>query len=122
MQCVTRLANINIETLYHKVHTTSPTRSISDKLDKQLKIASEIIIQNKDQSINSDALKHIIENVTNKNINIRVHDFCNLFESNATNLLKLVELIRPILTDRSIKTKMIKLSNLLFQSLSSSEN
>lgn len=99
--------------------SSSSTRSITDRLDDQLAIASEIILLNKDLSINSDTLKYIIENFSNKNINI--HDLCNKVGSNAVNMLKLIEQIRPILTDRSIKAKITKLSNLLFQSIPPSD-
>lgn len=39
----------------------------------------------------------------------------------ATNIYNLIEQIRPILIDRSMKTKMTKLSNLLLQSILPSE-
>jgi hypothetical protein len=54
--------------------SSSSTGSTTDKLDEQLEIVSEIIHQNKHLSINSDTLRYIIENFSNKNINI--HDLC----------------------------------------------
>lgn len=100
--------------------SSSSTRSNTDKIDEQLELASEIFLQNEASSINKDSLKYILENFSNKNINI--HDLCNQVGSNATSIQNLIEQIRPILTDRSIKTKITKLSNLLFQSIPPSEN
>lgn len=105
-----------------KIRSRSPssTRSNADKIDEQLELASEIFLKNEVSSINKDSLKYILENFSNKNINI--HDLCNQVGSNATNIQNLIEQIRPLLTDRSIKTKITKLSNLLFQSIPPFEN
>lgn len=99
--------------------SSSSTRSITDKIDEQLELASEIFLQNEVSPINKDSLKYILENFSNKNINI--HALCKQVGSNSTNILNLIEQIRPLLTDRSIKTKITKLSNHLFQCIPPSE-
>lgn len=100
--------------------SSSSTGSTTDKLDEQLEIVSEIIHQNKHLSINSDTLRYVIENFSNKSINI--HDLCKQAGTNAVDLHQLIEIIRPLLTDRSIKSKITKLYNLLFQSFPPSQN
>ncbi|KAF0709694.1 putative RNA-directed DNA polymerase [Aphis craccivora] len=73
--------------------SSSSTGSTNDKLDEQLEIVSEIIHQNKHLSINSDTLRYVIENFSNKNINI--HDLCKQAGTNAVDLHQLIEIIRP---------------------------
>jgi hypothetical protein len=70
---------------------SSSTRSNTDKIGEQLEITFEIILQNKDLSIsvNKGTLKYIIENFSNKNINI--YDLCNQIGTTAANLNKLIE-------------------------------
>lgn len=64
--------------------SSSSTRNNKDKIDEQLELASEIFLQNEVSSINKDSLKYILENFSNKNINI--HDLCNQYtELNRTN-------------------------------------
>ncbi|KAL4132866.1 hypothetical protein QTP88_009945 [Uroleucon formosanum] len=94
--------------------SNSSTRN-TDKLEDQLKPAINIFDQNKDLNLNAYTFKFIVENFSNKNINI--HDLCEQVGANTTDLLNIIEKVRPVLTDRSVKSKMTKLSNLLFQSL-----
>ncbi|KAF0748695.1 Transposon TX1 uncharacterized protein [Aphis craccivora] len=98
------------------------THDIQQEKNKTTKEKKHLnfFLQNEVLSINKDSLKYILENFSNKNINI--HDLCNQVGSNATNMQNLIEQIRPILTDRSIKTKSTKLSNHLFQSILPSKN
>lgn len=58
--------------------------------------------------------KYIIENFGNKHINI--HSLCENIDSNITTILETIEKIRPYIKDRSMKTKLTKLGNLLFKS------
>lgn len=83
-----------------------------DKLNEQLEIASEIFLLNKDSFLNSSTFKYTIEHFSNKNINI--HDLRKEVGKNAPNLLTLTVKIKPMLTDRNLKTELTKLSNLLF--------
>lgn len=99
--------------------SNSSTRSM-DKLEDQLKPAINIFHQNKDLNLNSSTFKFIVENFSNKNINI--HDLCEQVGTNTTDLSNIIEKVRPALTDRSIKSKITKLSNLLFQSMPPSKD
>jgi hypothetical protein len=92
--------------------SNSSTKSI-DKLDEQLEPVSHIFAQNNDLPIDFILFKYILENFTNKKANI--NDLCKQIGTDIPNLLKIVEVFRPSLTDRSIKIKMTKLANLLFQ-------
>lgn len=66
------------------------------------------------------SVKYIIEYFANENINIP--DLCKDSVTNAHNVLKIGEKIKPLLTDRSLKTKITKLSNLLYQSMVHTDN
>jgi len=55
------------------------------------------------------------ENFSNKSINI--HALCEEVNVDIHILQKITEQIKPMVTDRYIKTKLSKLINLLFQSL-----
>lgn len=100
--------------------STSSLQSTTDYIDEQLEIVSDIFTQNEDSLPNSTTFRYIIENFTNKNVNI--HDLCKETGTNAFDLLKIAEKIKPLLTDRKLKIKITKLSNLLFQSMPNSEN
>jgi len=76
-----------------RYRSSSSTRSNTDKIDEQLELASEIFLQNEVSSINKHSLKYILENFSNKNINI--HGLCNQVGSNASNIQNLIEQIRP---------------------------
>lgn len=97
--------------------TTSDSSSITilDGLDEQLEPCYECLMQNPSTSISFKSLKYIIENFSNKNI--KIHDLCNQVGTNVSELFDILENIHPTLTNRSIKIKVKKLSNLLFQLL-----
>lgn len=65
----------------------SSTKNI-ENLEDQLKLAINIFLQNKDIHINFDLFKHILENFSNKNINI--HDLCKRVGTYTQDLLKIV--------------------------------
>ncbi|KAF0748692.1 putative RNA-directed DNA polymerase from transposon BS [Aphis craccivora] len=67
------------------------------------------------QDIQQGKNKTTKEKKITKKTKIRSRSSSSTLGSNATNIQNLIEQIRPILTDRSIKTKITKLSNLLFQ-------
>lgn len=91
----------------------SPSRSL-DRLDEQLNPSYEYFLKNPG-SCNYNSFKYVIENFSNKNI--KILDLCNQAGTNIPELHKITETIHPMLTDRSIKTKIKKLTNLLFQML-----
>lgn len=91
---------------------SSSSTKRTDKLDEQLEPVFHIFAQNNDLPIDFNLFKYFLENFTNKNANI--NDLCKQIGTDIPNLLKIVQLVRPSLTDRSIKIKMTKLANLLF--------
>lgn len=99
--------------------STSSTQSTTDSIVEQLEIASDVFTQYKDSLPNSETFRYIIENFTNKNLNI--HELCKEAGTNASDLRKMAEKVKPLLTDRKLKIKITKLSN-LFQSMPNSEN
>lgn len=72
------------------------------------------------RSITYLQFKYIIENFENKQINILT--LCEDIGSNIPSILETIEKIRPLINDRSMKTKLTKLSNLLFQTQPPQDN
>jgi len=66
-------------------------------------------------SITYSQFIYILENFGNKQINI--HSLCEDIDTNIPSVLETIEKIRPYIDDRSMKTKLTKLSNLLFKFL-----
>jgi hypothetical protein len=59
--------------------------------------------------------KYILDNFTNKFINI--HSLCEDANIDTFSLMDLIDKIRPIASDKALKTRLTKLSNLIFQTL-----
>lgn len=93
--------------------SNSSTRSV-ETLDDLLEPATAIL-QNTDSSLTLTSFKYILENFSNKNINI--HELCNNVGSKTTEVLNTAEKVKPLMTSRKIKSKIQRLINLLFQSL-----
>jgi len=66
-------------------------------------------------SINLDQFKYFLENIRNPSVNI--HTLCDEINSNIPDMFEITEKIRPLITDRAMKTKLKILSNLLFKTL-----
>lgn len=88
-----------------------PLEHDTDKLDEQLYPTLDAFTEF--APINYYQFKYIIESSSNKNVNINV--LCDDSGISVPDLHEFIETIRPKLTDRSIKTKLTKLSNLLFR-------
>jgi hypothetical protein len=57
-----------------------------------------------------------LENFRNPSINI--HTLCNEISFDISDMLDLIEKIRPLITDCAMKSKLTTASNLLFKTLS----
>lgn len=66
-------------------------------------------------SINLDQFKYFLENIRNPSVNI--HTLCDEINSSIPDMFEITEKIRPLITDRAMKTKLKILSNLLFKTL-----
>lgn len=77
----------------------------------------ELFFEDKQNSpINFLQFKHILEQSTNKHINI--HSLCQQVEIDITSLINLTEAIRLNITnDKAMKSRLTKFANLLFQVL-----
>jgi predicted amino acid-binding ACT domain protein len=64
--------------------------------------------------------KYLLENYTNKNINI--HSICKDINADITSLMLLVDQIRPKVTERTTKAQLTRLANFLFQALPPPQN
>ncbi|CAI6348404.1 unnamed protein product [Macrosiphum euphorbiae] len=96
-----------------KVKVRSRSNSSSRKEDKILECltSAEEIFLNTDVTMLQ--FKHVLENYTNKNINI--HNLCKEIDSDIPSIMKLIDEIRPKITKTFLKTHLTKLGNLLFQ-------
>ena len=90
--------------------STRPVETLDELLEPTM-----AFFQNIDSSLTLISFKFILENFSNKNINI--HDLCNNVGSKTTEVLNTAEKIKPLMTNRKIKSKIQRLINLLFQSL-----
>lgn len=93
--------------------SNSSTRPV-ETLDVLLEPATDIL-QNTDSTLTLISFKYILENFSNKSINI--HDLCNNVGSKTTEVLDMAEKVKPLMTNSKIKSKIQRLINLLFQSL-----
>ncbi|CAI6360493.1 unnamed protein product [Macrosiphum euphorbiae] len=76
--------------------SNSSTRT-TEILDNLLEPATAIL-QNKDSSLNLITFKYILENFTNKNLNI--HELCISVGSNATEVLDMAEKVLPLMVEK----------------------
>jgi len=83
--------------------------------EKKIKSSRVSYLQRKFSSIILTMLqfKYVLENYTNKNINI--HTLCKDMDSKIPSLMQLIEDIRPKIDKTFLKTHLTKLGNLLFQ-------
>lgn len=88
--------------------------NIETNIDDPFIPAQSLFLENKEINISFSQFKYILENFSNKTINI--HTLCNEINVTLPTILRTIEMIRPMLNDRATKIKLIKLSNLLFQS------
>ncbi|CAI6353978.1 unnamed protein product [Macrosiphum euphorbiae] len=85
----------------------------ADKISDGLKPAEDIF--SNESPISLHQFKYVLENFTNKKLNI--HNICKDINSDITSLMLLIDSIRPKVTERTTKSHLTKLANLLFQSL-----
>jgi len=94
--------------------SSSSTRLNENKHDV-LKPVEDFFSNNDNTPINYLQFKFILEQSTNKKINI--HSFCEQVNTDIKSIMNLVEEIRPQTNDRTMKSRLTKLLNLLFQVL-----
>jgi hypothetical protein len=83
-------------------------------IDEPFIQVQSLFTENKKITILFSQFKYIIENFSNKTINI--HTLCDEINFTISTILKTNKIIRPMVNDRAAKIKLTKLSNLLFQS------
>ncbi|KAL5239081.1 hypothetical protein ACI65C_006491 [Semiaphis heraclei] len=95
--------------------SNSSTRPVENK-DEAFKPIELFFEENQNSPINFLQFQHILEQSTNKHINI--HSLCQEVGIDIISLINLIEEIRPNITnDRTMKTRLTKFANLLFQVL-----
>lgn len=95
-----------------RFRSSSLTRR-DDKILESLTPTEDIFLNN--STVTMLQFKHVLENYSNKNINI--HNLCKEIDSNIPSLMQLIEDIRPKINKTSLKSHLTRLSNLLFQAL-----
>ena len=98
-----------------KIKKHSSLENLHTKLNEGLKPVEDLFSNNSEMPISYSQYIYIMENFSNKSINI--HALCQEVNVDIHILQKITEQIKPMVTDRYIKTKLSKLINLLFQSL-----
>jgi len=96
-----------------KLKKSNSLENIATNSEDHLKSAQDLFTENEEINISFYQFKYIIENVSNKSINI--HSLCEEVNVAIPSMLKTIEIVRPMINDRATKTKLTKLSNLLFQ-------
>lgn len=105
-----RSRNISKKPKFDRSRSNSLSNT-QDKIAMGLKPAEDVFSDN--TSISLLQFKYVLENFTNKNINI--YSICKDINSDIKSVMNLIDLIRPKITDRNTKTLLTKLANLLFQ-------
>lgn len=98
-----------------KQKKSSSLENFHTKLNEGLKPVEDLFSNNIEIPISFSQYIYIMENFSNKSINI--HTLCDEVNIDVLTLQKITEQVRPLISDRAIKTKLTKLLNLLFQSL-----
>ena len=94
--------------------------SVSSTKSNEVPTSTENVFLNTDNfPINHLQFKYIFENVTNKSLNI--YALVEEVNKNMLTLINLIEKILLIINDRSTKTRLTRMSNLLFQAFSLQE-
>jgi len=82
--------------------------------DEKLKPIIEYFTTNDPSPITYIQFKYIFDNFNNKAMNI--HTLLENVNTNIPTLMEIIDQIRPNISDKSLKSRLTKLSNLLFQS------
>lgn len=102
----------NIKKLKTQSRSSSPNK-LDIKWEEGLKPIIEYFTANDPPPITYLQFKYIMENFSNKAMNI--HTLIENTNTNTSTLMDLIDQIRPIIKERALKTRLTKLSNLLFQ-------
>jgi len=98
-----------------KIKKCNSLENLHTKLNEGLKPVEDLFSNNTEIPISYSQYIYIMENFSNKSINI--HALCEEVNVDIHILQKITEQVKPMVTDRYIKTKLSKLLNLLFQTL-----
>lgn len=94
-----------------KIQPRSSSPKSDTKWEEGLKPIIEYFTANDPFPITYLQFKYIMENFSNKTMNI--HTLIENANTNISTLMDLIDQIRPIIKDRALKTRLTKLSNLL---------
>lgn len=97
-----------------KLKKSNSLENITTKAENPLRSIHGLFSENEEINISFPQFKHILENFSVKSINI--HSLCDEANVDIPSMLKTIEIVRPKINDKATKTKLTKLSNLLFQS------
>jgi len=93
---------------------SNSSNSIDTNSDEKLKPIIEHFTINESLPITYIQFKYVLDNFNNKAMNI--HTLIENANTSTSTLTDIVDQIHPKIKDRSIKTRLTKLGNLLFQS------
>jgi hypothetical protein len=98
--------------------SNSSTR-IDTYINESLDPARDILSENDERYINFNTFKYIIENALEKNINIR--ELCKQADVTVKILSDTIDLVHPLVKDKKTKSRLTRISNLLFQIITPDE-
>lgn len=103
-----------------KIRSRSNSSSRSEEIREEALKHIEVYFSNHQSStVNYLQFKFILEQSTNKKINI--HSLCEQVNSDSKSIMDLIDEMRPHINNKSMKTRLTKLSQLLFQTLPSQD-
>lgn len=111
---ISNIVNSEIKPEKKKVKVSSRSNSLSniDQLNEVLEPAKQVFIDNPEFKINYHHFKAIIENSQNCNDKLSL---CLNYNIEPQSLIQIIELTYPTLKNKSIKNRLTRLSNALFQ-------
>ncbi|KAL5235890.1 hypothetical protein ACI65C_003300 [Semiaphis heraclei] len=98
--------------------SNSSTR-IDTYINETLDPARDTLSKNDERYINFNTFKYIIENALEKNTNIR--ELCKQADVTVKILSDTIDIVHPLVKDKKTKSRLTRISNLLFQIITPDE-
>jgi len=98
---------------------SNSTEKLIENLNNHIEPARILLDNNKDINIDFDQLKNIIINIQGNSDPI---DICKQYGTDTKTLLNTIELVRPVIKSQSLKNRLTRLSNKLFESINLEHN
>lgn len=98
---------------------SNSTEKLIENVNNHIEPARILLDNNKDINIDYDQIKNIIINIQGNSDPI---DICKQYGTDTKTLLNTIELVRPVIKSQSLKNRLTRLSNKLFESINLEHN